>query len=304
MSDTEAPDGLNAHSLWRLDIARRIAPAYVANPKVCAVVVQGSVSRGLADSYSDIEMRVFWREAPLDDERRECIAACGGILWKFWDYDEEWAEWSEEFGVGEVKLDMSHRTVADMERWLTDVISNFSTSLPKQDTISALQRSIPLYGEDVVEQWRLMAAHYPDDLAARMVQEHLQFGPAWWLEMLAEREALIPLYETFCAFERKILIVLLALNRIYLPHTKFKWTGQLVSELSFAPADLLARLRAVFLSEPKAGVKQLHSLIDDLFDLVGQQMPQIDISAARARLNEQRTLWDAAPDWPKNSAAL
>lgn len=43
----------------RLAIAERAASAYVANPHVDAVLVAGSVARGLADDYSDIELDVY-----------------------------------------------------------------------------------------------------------------------------------------------------------------------------------------------------------------------------------------------------
>ena len=52
-------DGMNAASQWRLTLGRRVATCYAVNPKVAAVIVGGSVSRGHADHYSDIEIGVF-----------------------------------------------------------------------------------------------------------------------------------------------------------------------------------------------------------------------------------------------------
>lgn len=43
----------------RSDIARRVAEGYRADPQVAAVLMAGSVARGLADELSDIELDVY-----------------------------------------------------------------------------------------------------------------------------------------------------------------------------------------------------------------------------------------------------
>lgn len=60
----------------RLAIAEKAAAAYIANPRVAAVLVAGSVARGLADTNSDIELDVYWSHPPTDDER---VAAVEGV---------------------------------------------------------------------------------------------------------------------------------------------------------------------------------------------------------------------------------
>ena len=42
-----------------LALAQHIAPVYGDNPKVRVVMVGGSVARGCADQYSDLEIGVF-----------------------------------------------------------------------------------------------------------------------------------------------------------------------------------------------------------------------------------------------------
>lgn len=76
---------LNEASRWRLAIARKVAPLIAANPRVRAVMLAGSTSRGCADSYSDIEIGVFWELDP---------------------YDEEKQIWMEEWGLHGLKMDV------------------------------------------------------------------------------------------------------------------------------------------------------------------------------------------------------
>ena len=58
----------------RRALAAQIAKAYVATGAE-AVLLGGSTARGEADRHSDIEVGVFWRRAPGDDERAAAITA-------------------------------------------------------------------------------------------------------------------------------------------------------------------------------------------------------------------------------------
>lgn len=292
---------MNPHAEWRLELARRVAPAYSGNPAVRAVAVHGSAARGYADRYSDIEMVAFWDRAPTDEERVAAAREAGGNLWSLYPFEDENNEWSEEFDVRGVKIDMSHRTVEGTERWFSEVIDGYDTDLTKHDTISVIRRSYPLYGAELIERWRARTDVYPDELALRMVRQYLDWIPSVTREMGAARGELIPLYENISASERHILLVLLALNRIYLPHLAFKWTEQVAAELRIAPPNLAARLKAAFRLEPLEGVRELHSLIEDTIRLVEQHMPEVDTSAIWTRHRFNRGVWDAAPEWLEES---
>jgi hypothetical protein len=285
-------------------LARRIAPAYSSLAAVRAVAVHGSAARGYADRYSDIEIVAFWDRSPADEERIAAVREAGGNLWNLYPFEEENNEWSEEFYIGGVKIDMSHRTVEGTETWFADVIDRYDTDLTKHDMISVVRRSYPLYGGELIEKWRTRTEAYPDELARRMVSKYLNWIPAVTREMGAARGELIPLYENISASERHILLVLLALNRIYLPHLAFKWTEQVAAELRIAPANLAARLKAAFRLEPVEGVRELHSLIEDTLRLVERHMPGVDTSGAWARHRSNRGVWDRAPAWLQQPPAI
>jgi Polymerase beta, Nucleotidyltransferase len=65
-------------SLWLYALAQQIASHYRANPKVAAVLVEGSVARGYADHSSDIDLAVFWARPPTAKERRDIVKRAGG----------------------------------------------------------------------------------------------------------------------------------------------------------------------------------------------------------------------------------
>ena len=59
---------MTEHSIWRISLAHKIAPAFITNPKVEACFVFGSAALGIADQYSDLELAFTWSQLPSADE--------------------------------------------------------------------------------------------------------------------------------------------------------------------------------------------------------------------------------------------
>jgi len=281
-------------SVWRRSLANSIAPVYAANRKVAAIVVAGSTSRGIADRYSDIELGVFWHDPPSEEDREAAYHAARGTDWTPYSFNDlELEEWSEEFLVHGVKLDLIHHTVATTNRLIDDVLVRYDTSASKQHLLSAVQHAIPLAGGDLLEAWQVRLNHYPDELARAMVRRHLRFGPELWLEMLAERGQILPLYDVFCKIGYVLLAVLLGLNRLY--HPGDKWVDQTVANFLYAPPRFVNRLNSAFHLDPMAGVQVMNGLVEEVIVLVETHMPEIDTSQARRRVEKRRLLWDGPP---------
>ena len=150
---------MNEASEWRLALARKILPAYTASPKVDVVVVAGSVGRGCADRYSDIEIDVFYSAPPTDAERAQIIAGAGGKTVQIWPYEED--EWSEVYTVGGVKCEISGFLSETLDRYLREVVENGEPTWEKQVLLYAVQNSIVLHGQPRAERWRAKAAPIP-----------------------------------------------------------------------------------------------------------------------------------------------
>jgi hypothetical protein len=76
----QSADIFTQGSLLRLEIARQLGVLYAENPNVAAVIVGGSTARGHADRFSDIEVGVFWHEAPTDAERQSVVERANADL--------------------------------------------------------------------------------------------------------------------------------------------------------------------------------------------------------------------------------
>jgi tRNA nucleotidyltransferase (CCA-adding enzyme) len=76
-------------------LASEIANIYQQNPKIEAVLLGGSVSRNWHDEHSDIELFVFWKRAPNEEDRKAPILELNGDIIDFHPYEDE--EWSEAY---------------------------------------------------------------------------------------------------------------------------------------------------------------------------------------------------------------
>ena len=77
---------------WRLALAQRIAAAYARQPHALVVMVAGSVGRGRADRYSDIEIDVYYARPTTEQERIAAVEGCGGMVEALTEDDDEWEE--------------------------------------------------------------------------------------------------------------------------------------------------------------------------------------------------------------------
>lgn len=196
-----------------------------------------------------------------------------------------------------VTIDVRHMTVEAIERILVDVLERADPSLAKQRHLATLLCALPLSDPAMLTHWQQQARVYPQELSVAMVRAHLRFRPAWEQEMLAERNDLLALHESFCTIEQHILLVLMGLNRLYYPG--FRWIDRLMGLMHITPPNLSPRFKQVFgitSIDPLAGVYQLHELIAETFALLETHLAAVDTRQARARFHERRKHWEHTPD--------
>ena len=280
---------MNEACLQRQALARHIAVYYSANPKVATAMLGGSVARGFADHFSDLDLVVFWVEPPVKGARRAIINSAGGERASLSPFRREEGYWSEQFEVAGITIDVRHVTVEATERMLADILERADPSLVKQQHLAALLSALPLSDPALLARWQQQARAYPQRLGRVMVQTYLRFRPAWELETLAERNDLLVLYQSFCTAQQHLLLALMGLNHLYYPG--FKWVHQSMGQLALSPPHLASRFYQLFgvvSIDPLAAVYQLHELIEETFALVETHLGEIDISQARARFEGRR----------------
>lgn len=285
---------MNEATRWRYALAQRIAASYARNPNAQVVMIAGSVGRGVADHFSDIEIDVYYAEPPTEAERRAAVEGSGGVLEGL---DEDEDEWEEQMNIGGVHAATSTFLIATMERYLHAVVDQAEIAPTFQTRLSSLQRSVTFTGPELVKQWRGKAALYPRELTYAMLHKNLPFTGFWYAEeMFAARNDAIALYEIFVNIERQLIHALLGLNQIYLmTPERIKWMDELIAEMQIKPVDLSVRFKHAFRTEPSAGVRILKNLIEETLSLVETHVPELDTAPYRANIVRQRPAWDAPP---------
>jgi hypothetical protein len=226
----------------RIEIAKRIAAALPDT--VVEVVVTGSVSRGVADDVSDIEMLLVTRDEPELEECFELAAACGltGL-----------GSWGVQ-GTPTKRVSGDREGVPiELIWWSRDSAADAVDAVFAGDpssTADALANGVALRTSGLLEEWQRRLAHYPDELAeARIEEAALKWGgfaAAGLLTIVRPGERL-PLLEWMVDDAIRVTRIVFAVNRVWQPTTK---RLALRSEALARKPERLAERIAEALTEP------------------------------------------------------
>jgi predicted nucleotidyltransferase len=217
-------------------LAQRVADALPADV-VEEVVLTGSVSRDMADEVSDIEMLVVTGK-PLELE--ECFALAGEAGLEGLD------TWGARDGPArrvsgyreEVPLELIWWPRAFAEERVDALLAGDVSS-----TADALMHGVALRTSGLLTAWQERLREYPEELAATQIEEAALpwggFTPAGVLTIVRPAERL-SLMEWMFDGAIRVLKIVFALNRVWLPTTKR--ISVRVAPLAIKPARLAERI--------------------------------------------------------------
>lgn len=259
-------------------LAQAISKIYNHNPRVEAIILGGSVSRNWDDKYSDIELFVFWKEEPTDEDRKAPIIKLNGTIIDYYPYEDE--EWSETFITQGVKLEMSHFLTKTINRLINEVVMTFDTTLEKQCIVATINNGTTLSGETILKRMKEKVINYPKELGVAMVEENIHLGNRWNnREALLHREDWLMLYKVMVDVQTKLMGILFGLNRQYVHHPAFKWQKQSLEIMEKKPENIVNRLNSIFLEHPSVAIKKLELILQEVYQLVQNELSQVQISS-------------------------
>lgn len=284
----------NVHAAWRMAVAKRAARAYAGNGKLAAMAVAGSVGAGLADRFSDLELDCYWFQPPTDADRTSPVRVLGGQLTDLWDYDQDDEEWSEDYRLGELNVTVSNFRTGTIERFLDDVVLRADTDPVKHMRLAALQRSRPLAGAELLASWRARADCFPESLVSALVEQALvpEVLAGWAArEALSSRGDDLAVRDLLTRIGHAVVRVILALNRVYLPHRQLKWQRHLITGLPLAPERLAERLGSMTAGPLGEALLTAESLLAETMRLAATHT-DASLGSFRAALTERRPAID------------
>ena len=223
-------------------IAQGIADAFP--PVVEEVVLTGSVSRGVADEISDIEMLVVTRER-LD--LAECLEHARAVgLSDLDSWGVQGTEASRVFGYCDgapVETIWWSRTFAETS--VSEVFAGGPSA-----TAEALANGVALRTIGLLDAWQERLSSYPDELAASRIEEAAVawggFHPGGYLTLARPGERVV-LVEYLFHDAMRVLQIVYALNRTWQPTNKR--LADHVLALAVKPERLAQRIEEA-LTEP------------------------------------------------------
>lgn len=268
-------------------LAEKAALIYAENPAVEAVLLGGSVSRGWQDGHSDIELLVFWKRPPADEDRMEPILKLNGKILDFHPYEDE--EWSETYTADGIKLEISNFLTATIHEFIHKTVELFDTDPDTQCIAAGIVHGKALSGEGLIAEMKKQLAVYPDELRQAMMVANLEFGSRWHnREALLFRKDWLMLYKVFADVETKIMSLLFGLNRQYVIHPGFKWQRNSLEGMPIKPPNMAERMESVFLGKPEDAVKELEAISRELFELIGTEIPALDLEEVKEQVQRVR----------------
>jgi hypothetical protein len=215
------------------------------------VVLTGSVSRGMADEVSDIEMLVVTRE-PLALEDCFRLARAAGL--------DELGTWGARGGPAQRVSGYRERVPVELIWWPRDyaeaqIAALLAGAMPS--TADALAHGVSLRTSGRLAAWRGRLRAYPPDLATAHIEDAALpwggFAPAGLLTLLrpGDRLALTEWIVDGCT---RVLTIVFALNRVWQPTTKR--LAARVAPLPIKPDRLAERIdEALTESDPRRALR-------------------------------------------------
>ncbi|MGB0386510.1 MAG: hypothetical protein ACPGWR_17010 [Ardenticatenaceae bacterium] len=280
-------------SQYLLALAQDIAEPYSELPMTRAVMVTGSVAKGLSDFYSDIDMTIYYEDELPDEEALHAIRQQNGGGERKWVLGKrEEGSFAEAYPLKGIEVQIGHTTIAAWEGTIAHVMEKLDVESPAQKAMEGTLACQALYGAEYIDKWKAQIAAYPDALAEKMVTTHLQFFPIWGLEShFRTRDATIWYQEILVESAQKLIAVLAGLNHLYFTTFQFKRTHSFINQMTIKPDNLAARLEGLFCGAMTEVLPEVESLVKETIALVEEHMPHIDTTRAKARIGWQHQAW-------------
>ncbi|MFN2484970.1 MAG: hypothetical protein ABR509_08630 [Candidatus Limnocylindria bacterium] len=148
---------------------------------------------------------------------------------------------------------------------------------------------------DIEIAWCARIAPYPRPLAVAVIRQEAPIEFLWRSDVFLERGTnLLLLYDLLVGIPRRLYATVFALNRVY--HRGLKWVHRMTAELRVAPREFNERVQAVSAADPRLAARDLAALVEETYDLIQENAPEVDVDELRRWFRYRRQPWDHEPD--------
>jgi hypothetical protein len=280
---------LSPDSQWRIDLARQIATKYSAE----AIMLVGSPVMGLSDAYSDVDILMFWDTIPDENIRRKLITSLSGRIREMRDgspdaNDPALQNLEDMFHLGayDLKIDITHITIASQQKLIDDVVLRYDTHYYKMGAMYGLSHSMALSGESLIAKWQAEIRFLPDALKQKLMQQYTQMWAYPVLEkLLIARDDVLYANRIINEICEKVVYMLVIANAQY-PPIRLKHLPYIIESLEHKPPNLLKRITQICSLSPTEALPIAVQLVEDSFNIITTL--GYDINNARTHFKSER----------------
>jgi predicted nucleotidyltransferase len=260
-------------------LAQRVADALP--PEAIEVVLTGSVSRGVADELSDVELLMVTEDL-VSLERAFELAAAAGL--------EECDTWGDPSTPARRVFGYLDGVAVETIWWSRELaVDLFATG----GSAEAIVNGVALRTSGLLVRWQEQLAVYPHELAAGRIEKAAErwggFAPGGVLT-IARPDTALARAEWLVDSAQRVLAIVFALNRVHQPTAKH--VAARVEPLALKPEHLAERIEAA-LDEPDPR-RALRTMTELQLETVRLAPSGRNVDRARVWLAEALELLDSS----------
>jgi hypothetical protein len=262
----------NPRVILAKEIREKLRNVEFEGPELMAMAVGGSVSRGQADAFSDLELLCFWDIFPDIETRHALVEAIGAEL--IFPIDDDQNE--DNLILKDIQIDVMHNTVDYYDNMISDAWEFHLADYQTLGFLDTITYAYPLFGEDILSVWKEKTNEYPRELAINVIFDNLVKLHNGNIELYIQRDNPTEFYAQMVAIQRKLFNILSAINKSYAGG--YKWMYPELESMEIAPVNIAVRFKQMFVENKFEAVEDLYALVFETLFLVKHNFPEIEFN--------------------------
>lgn len=242
-----------------------------SDSNLMALAIGGSVSRGQADEYSDLELLCFWDVFPELDTRIELIETIKGT--PLFDIDEDTIE--DNIVLNDIQVDITHNTIDYYDSIISDVLEYNLADQKSLAVFNTTNYLYPLFGENILNSWKEKTLTYPHKLSINVIYDNLKYLHNGNVELHIQRDNPTEFYGQIVNTQRTIFNILSALNNSY--SGGYKWMYAELDHMTIKPVDIIIRFKEMFIQNKYQSIEDLFAMVYETLYLINISLPDMDL---------------------------
>jgi len=158
---------------WRIKFAKFLFERIEALDEINAAFIGGSVCRGYADEYSDLEICFVWEKQIEENDRLLVNEQLNVNSFDVRYVNNKINQIEDSTRFKDLQIDIYHTNKEYIEIIINDVLCNHDISFEKMNYLNIIEYAIPLYGKNIISTWKQKVKKYPNKLSELIIQKHI-----------------------------------------------------------------------------------------------------------------------------------